>query len=116
IVNTLLKGENEVEKEYEVVGDKEFSQSASQIMKSGIFIDGHKTLPAKFVLLTPTKARITVVEGKNRLIRRLCEACGVHVKSLQRVRIGNLSLEKLKKGEYYEIPKKKLAHLIGVEL
>ena len=116
IVNTLLKGENEVEKEYEVVVDQEFPESTAQTMKSGIFIEGYKTRPAKFVLLTPTKARITVVEGKNRLIRRLCEACGVQVKTLQRVRIGDLKLDKLKRGEYYEISKNKLSRLLGVEL
>lgn len=103
IVNKILKGQNNVEKEYIVEVDKEINQAFLKTLKKGIKIDGHKTLPAKTKKLGERKFSIIIVEGKNRQIRKMCEALGYRTIMLKRIRIGNIKLENLKVGEYKKI-------------
>jgi 23S rRNA pseudouridine2605 synthase len=53
-------------------------------------------------------------EGKNREIRRICEACGITIDKLRRVAIGNLSIEGIKPGQWEYINKSELLELIGI--
>ena len=58
------------------------------------------TAPAKVSLLAPNLVKLTIHEGRNRQVRRMCEAVGHPVKRLVRTRIGPLAERRLKPGEW----------------
>ena len=103
IVNKILKGKNKIEKEYVVDVDKPVTEDKIQRLKKGIILDGHKTLPAKIKKTDTKRFSITIVEGKNRQIRRMCEMVGWRVIRLHRVRIGGLRLGNIPAGSYKQI-------------
>ncbi|KXZ39888.1 23S rRNA pseudouridine2605 synthase [Alkalithermobacter thermoalcaliphilus JW-YL-7 = DSM 7308] len=72
--------------------------------EKGIKIDNYVTAPAKFKILEKSVnfsvVEIVIYEGKNRQIRKMCEAIGHPVISLKRISIGNITLSNLKKGQW----------------
>ena len=78
-------------------------------LRHGIPLDGRRTLPADVVLLNERKGerdgvlRITIREGRNRQVRRMCEAVGRPVHRLKRTRIGPIADRRLKPGEWREL-------------
>jgi pseudouridine synthase len=72
-------------------------------LSKGVSIDGRRTEPAKVALLAPGHLRITVHEGRNRQVRKMCEAIGHPVKELRRVSIGPIRDAKLKLGYWREL-------------
>ncbi len=107
----LLRAEGKHEKEYLVTVDKPLTSQAVKAMEKGIMILGQKTLPAKIRVLKPDHFSITIVQGLNRQIRRMCEALGYDVVSLKRVRIINLHLDQLKPGQYRVLRPKEIFDL-----
>jgi 23S rRNA pseudouridine2604 synthase len=99
----LLRAEGQHEKEYLVTVDKPLTKQAIKAWTEGVEILGRRTLPAKVRQLKDDHFSITIVQGMNRQIRRMCEALGYEVKVLKRVRIMNLHLDRLKPGEYREL-------------
>ncbi len=93
------------EKEYIVVADKPFNDFFLSKMANGIRIDGSVTRKAQTERLSPNKFSIVLTEGKKRQIRRMCEALHYDVMDLERVRIMNIKLGKLKSGEYRHLNK-----------
>lgn len=93
IVNKILRAKNQHEKEYLVVVDRPIDSGFVKKMGDGIPILGTKTQKCKVEKLSQYKFRITLTEGMNRQIRRMCEYLGYKVKSLQRVRIMNVKLD-----------------------
>ena len=81
-------------------------------MASGIVLDGKKTLPANIVVLNNEQGRvvlqITIKEGRNRQIRRMCEAVGLEVARLRRTSIGPVKLGMLKPGTWRELTPEEL--------
>ncbi len=73
-------------------------------LKKGVMLEDGLTSPAKINLLAKNSIRtlfeITIHEGRNRQVRRMCEAVGHPVKALRRVRFGPLKLEHLEPGEF----------------
>ena len=57
---------------------------------------------------------ITVTEGKNREIRKMFEAIGKNVTLLKRIKIGDLTLRGLDRGEYRKLNKQEVAYLMGL--
>ncbi len=96
----LLHPKYEIEKEYEVHIDQPFSRKMLEAMKEGIW-DGKERLKIERyeVVKNNTCVKITLKEGKNREIRRLFAYFGLKVKILKRLRIGNVFLGKLGRGE-----------------
>ena len=84
-------------------------QDAIGRLRKGIPLDGHRTLPADVVLLNEGRrdrdgvVRLTIREGRNRQVRRMCEAVGHPVQTLKRTRIGPISDRRLKPGEWREL-------------
>ena len=76
-------------------------------LAEGVVIDGRKTLPANVVVKDKEPGRvvmlITIKEGRNRQIRKMCEAVGLEVARLRRISIGPLKLGMLKPGSYREL-------------
>ena len=77
-------------------------------LRNGIPLDGRRTLPADVSLLNPGRSgdgtlRLTIREGRNRQVRRMCDAVGHPVRALRRIRIGPLQDRRLKPGEWREL-------------
>ncbi|HEV3225756.1 MAG TPA: pseudouridine synthase [Acidimicrobiales bacterium] len=89
-----------VEKEYlaEVTGTP--SRGALRQLREGVELDDGRTAPAKVALVEPSVLRMTIHEGRNRQVRRMCEAIGHPVTRLVRTRIGPLADRSLGPGEW----------------
>lgn len=101
----LLDPENEKEKEYEVVVDKEIRDSFLNKMSKGVLIEGYKTKPARAVAKGGDLHTffLTITEGKKHQVRRMCTALGYQVQNLKRLRVANIKLENLKPNQYRAI-------------
>ncbi len=74
-------------------------------LRHGLSLDDQPLKPAQVDWLNPEQLRFVLTEGKKRQIRRMCEAVGLHVVGLKRVRIGNVLLGKLPQGQWrYLLP------------
>ncbi|MGM0896342.1 MAG: 23S rRNA pseudouridine(2604) synthase RluF [Bacillota bacterium] len=100
IVNEILRAEHEHEKEYIVTVDKPVTDEFLENMESGVEILDTMTLPAKAERIAKHVFKLTLQQGLNRQIRRMCSALGYEVKRLQRIRIMNIRLGNLKVGEW----------------
>ncbi len=100
IVNKILRVENKHEKEYIVEVDKPITEDFIQKMSDGVSILGRMTRKCVVKQISPIVFNITLTQGLNRQIRRMCEQLGYEVVALQRVRIMNISLGKLPVGEW----------------
>ncbi|WP_337438678.1 hypothetical protein [Acidaminococcus fermentans] len=58
-----------------------------------------------------TRFTVTIHEGRNRQVRRMCDFIGFPVKSLKRIQVGTLTLEGMKKGEFRELTPEEVASL-----
>lgn len=103
IVNEILRVENKHEKEYVVTVNEKITDSFLEEMATGVEILGTTTLPCKIKKMGPKTFNITLTQGLNRQIRRMCSALGYSVKSLQRIRIMNINIEGLSIGEWREL-------------
>ncbi len=116
IVNKILKAENKIEKEYLVEVDHKLTDEFLTQMRKGMNIGSRKkTLPAKVEKINDRQFSITIVEGRKRQVRRMCERGGYEAKGLTRVRIGKLRLGKLPVGKSKKISKKKIKSLLGIK-
>jgi 23S rRNA pseudouridine2605 synthase len=89
-----------VEKEYLAEVEGTPSPKAVRQLREGVELEDGTTGPAKVALIPPNALRITIHEGRNRQVRRMCEAVGHPVVRLVRTRIGPLAERSLKPGEW----------------
>ena len=113
IVNKILRAGNNHEKEYEVWVDKPIDNNFTERMSSGIRILGTTTKRCKVEQEGAKKFRITLTQGLNRQIRRMCEALGYEVTRLRRVRIMNIKLAPLATGQWRELEARELRELFA---
>lgn len=111
IVNKILRAGNQHEKEYVVTVDKPVTEAFIKGMSNGVPILGVNTKKCKIVAESKYVFRITLIQGLNRQIRRMCEHFGFEVLKLERVRIMNLALKGIPMGEYRELKKHELEEL-----
>ena len=113
LIEALMRGANEHEKEYEVTVDKPLDKSLIAKMERGLYLEelDVTTRPCRIVITGDKSFNIILTQGLNRQIRRMCEAVGCRVLSLKRVRVANILLGDLKSGEYREIAGEELAKL-----
>lgn len=100
IINKILRADNNHEKEYIVRVNKPIDSSFIHQMSHGVPILDTVTLPCKVQPMGRQTFRITLTQGLNRQIRRMCEHLGYAVVGLQRVRIMNIKLDKLAVGKW----------------
>jgi 23S rRNA pseudouridine2604 synthase len=112
IVNKLLRAGNEHEKEYIVRVNKPLATGFAEKMSGGVPLSEGRTLPCKVQVLGRQQFRITLVQGLNRQIRRMCEYLGYSVMTLQRVRIMNVQLGKLAIGKWRYLSDTELSALL----
>lgn len=92
-------------------------EGALQKFRRGVVIDGKRTKPAKIQILNKDKdgrfctAEIIIHEGRNRQVRKMCEAIKHPVAQLKRVATGELKLGDLQKGKYRHLTEKEVKYL-----
>lgn len=103
IVNEILRVEHGHEREYRVEVDREFDDAFLSRMAEGVVILGERTRPCLMARLGPRRFRITLTEGRNRQIRRMCQSLGYRVVSLHRVRMMHITVEGLHAGQWMDL-------------
>ncbi len=115
----LTHPSHEVEREYHVKVLGVPDEHDLDRLSKGIVIDGRRTLPADVKLLDVSEGSgaqhallsIVVKEGRNRQVRNMCEAIGHPVDRLRRVRIGPITDDRIRPGEFRELDAREIAAL-----
>lgn len=103
IVNKILRAGNNHEKEYVVTVDNPITPEFIQKMSNGIPILGTTTKKCLVEMVNKNTFKITLTQGLNRQIRRMCEYLNYEVTKLKRTRIMNVHLERLAEGAWREL-------------
>jgi 23S rRNA pseudouridine2604 synthase len=111
IVNKILRAGNQHEKEYLVKVDRRITDSFIKRMQSGVPILDTVTKKCKVEKIGRFVFKITLIQGLNRQIRRMCEHLGYEVETLKRERIMNIELGKLPTGKWRYLTEKELKDL-----
>jgi len=82
-----------------------------EALKHGVVIEGRRTAPAKVKIIDRREIRIAIFEGRNRQIRKMLETLGYEIKSLKRVKVGELSLGTLEVGHYRTLTEEEIKYL-----
>ena len=120
IYNKIIHPRVKVGKKYIVLCKGEFTKAELSKFENGIDIGGYITAEAKIEVLDKEKGKdnsintlveITIHEGKNRQIRRMCEALGHDVITLKRIAVGEIKLGYLKRGQWRNLTENELKYL-----
>lgn len=109
---------NEITKTYTATLGGIITNEEVDKLRSGVEIEDYITRPAKVkILKTDTeknisRVEITIHEGKNRQVRKMCEAVGRSVKALHRTKIGNIDVKDLKIGEWRYLKQREIDEMI----
>lgn len=107
--NEMMHPKNKIEKKYIVSVKGNITNEKIDLLKKGVDIGGYITKPAKVKSnFEKNELEIVISEGKNRQVRRMCEAVKLKVLNLQRTKIGNLELGNLELGKYRYLNKNDL--------
>lgn len=118
LTQSLTHPSHEIGKQYIVTvrGDVD---EALTTLRLPFILDGRATVPAQASVLRETAdggtLSITIYEGRNRQIRRMCEMSGLEVVRLRRVAIGKLEMTGLRTGEWRELTDREVAYLKGLK-
>ncbi|MFB4358969.1 23S rRNA pseudouridine(2604) synthase RluF [Pantoea sp. BS_4] len=111
LVNKILRAGNNHEKEYVVTVDKPVTDEFIAGMAAGVPMLGTVTKNCKVKKEAPYVFRITLVQGLNRQIRRMCKHFGYEVTKLERTRIMNVNLKGIPLGEWRDLTDDELIEL-----
>lgn len=110
--NGIMHPSRHVSKTYRVTVRPSVTEEQLVALANGIELDGKKTLPATVVVMTNEPGRVvlqmTIKEGRNRQIRRMCEAVGLEVARLRRTSVGPLKLGMLAPGKWRDLTAEEL--------
>lgn len=114
LVNKIMRSGNAHEKEYIVTVDRPVTEDFVSQMAKGMYLKELDTFTRRCKVLKAGEDTFSIIltQGLNRQIRRMCMACGFHVKRLVRVRIMNIELGKLKTGESRKLTEEEYRELI----
>ncbi|UFH32011.1 23S rRNA pseudouridine(2604) synthase RluF [Chryseobacterium sp. C-71] len=110
IVNKILRGKNNHEKEYLVRVDKPLNSKFLEKMRNGVPILDTVTKKCEVERIDDMTFRIVLTQGLNRQIRRMCEFLGYEVKKLKRIRIMNIKLD-MPLGKWRDLTAEELSEL-----
>ncbi len=111
LVDNILRAGNHHEKEYLVTVNKEITDDFIGGISSGVPMLGVVTKECKVVKESQYVFRITLVQGLNRQIRRMCKHYNYSVEKLERVRIMHINLNGLSMGQWRELAEEELSEL-----
>ena len=114
----LTHPKNEVPKTYLVKTEKTVSDDDLSKLRSGIYFDGVKTKKCNVRLIETTKTgsklHITITEGRNRQVRKMFEAVNNNVDFLKRIKVGDLTLTGLDRGEVRQLSAREVDYLLNL--
>lgn len=116
LANAMMHPSHELKKTYLVRVRGEDLKSKIRVLRIPIEIDGRMTTPAKVSILSTEETNeadleVIICEGRNRQIRRLCEAAGLKVLRLCRISEGPLQLNELKTGKWRHLSEEEIVQL-----
>lgn len=114
LVNKILRASNHHEKEYRVSVHKPITDAFITGMAGGVPILGTMTKKCKVVRESSNVFNITLEQGLNRQIRRMCEYFGYEVTRLERIRIMNITLKGLAVGDWRDLTERELKTLMAL--
>lgn len=103
---------HEIDKTYIAEVEGNLDDTAVTKMRQGILIDGRMTRGAKVTQLGSQLVQIVIHEGRNRQVRRICEAAGHPVKTLKRIAIGALKLDLELPGSWRELSAEEIKKIL----
>ncbi|WP_413372190.1 pseudouridine synthase [Paenibacillus taichungensis] len=112
IVNKMMRSEHNHDKEYVVTVDKPVTDEFVRAMSQGVEIMNVVTKPCEVYKQSENVFRIILTQGLNLQIRRMCKALGYRVLKLERIRIMNVTLEGLERGQWRHLEKQELENLL----
>jgi 23S rRNA pseudouridine2605 synthase len=114
----LMHPRHEVDKVYEVIVMGAPDARALEKLRRGVHIEGGRTSPADVHVGTTVKGgrpttllTLTIREGRNRQIRKMCSAVGLPVRDLRRIRMGPIGLGRLKPGQWRDLTPEEVRRL-----
>lgn len=118
--NMLTHPSRHVSKVYRVTVREKVTEEQLTKLTEGIMLDGTKTLPCDIHIIDKGENRtvlnVVLYEGRNRQIRRMCEAVGLTVIRLKRTEIAGVRLGMLPQGKWRELNEKEMQHLTNVSI
>mgnify|MGYP000274822872 FL=1 len=116
--NEIMHPSKHVTKTYRVTVRPDVDDEVLVKLSEGVVIDGRKTLPCTVLVLDKQPGRtvlqMTISEGRNRQIRKMCEAVGLEVARLKRTAVGPIKLGMLKPGTWRDLKPEELRALRNV--
>jgi 23S rRNA pseudouridine2605 synthase len=100
-----------VDKEYLAEVEEAPSPAALRRLRQGVMLEDGPTAPARVALVAPRALRLVISEGRNRQVRRMCEAVGHPVVRLVRIRIGPVTDRRLRPGGWRTLRREELRAL-----
>lgn len=115
--NKVMHPKNSVYKIYRVTVRPSIDEEQIVKLETGIMLDGKKTAPAIVHVVHKEQGRVVLEmilhEGKNREIRRMCEAVGLQVARLKRTQIGCVKMGMLKQGDWRDLTEQEVKKLLA---
>lgn len=110
LIQHMMKGSNNHEKEYIVKANREVTSDFLEKMEQGVYLKELEitTKPCKTEQIGKFTFRIILTQGVNRQIRRMCKELGYEVKELKRIRVVNIGIDGLVPGKFRELSGKEL--------
>jgi 23S rRNA pseudouridine2605 synthase len=100
-----------VEKVYVADVEGEPSEVVLRVLANGVELEDGRTAPARVRRLATSRVELVLHEGRNRQVRRMCEAVGHPVRRLHRSRYAGLTLGRMRPGEWRELTADEVAAL-----
>lgn len=117
-VYKITHPKHEITKTYNVTLKGKITKDEVENLKAGVVIDDYKTKPAKVRILKIdeekdiSRVEIIIHEGKNRQVRKMCEAIGKKVLALHRSKIGDIGVQNLKIGKWRYLTESEVKKLL----
>lgn len=119
LANRLTHPRHEIPKHYRVTIRGAVSDAQLAALQQPFMMDGYQTLPVKVTVVERTQGSTVLTfvlyEGRNRQIRRMCEAVGLSIKQLTRTAIGKITLGTLSCGKHRNLTPEEISYLLGQE-
>ena len=109
--NQLTHPRHEIPKIYHVTLSTVLTKEQLSALRAPMELDGYRLQPVTVKKLAPDTIQMNLYEGRNRQIRRMCEAAGLKVIRLQRLAIGDLRLGELPLGKWRELTAEEVQYL-----
>lgn len=115
LTNRLTHPKHQIPKIYHVTIKGEVKAEQLKKLSSELVIDGYKILPVETEIIkkepSSTTLKMTLFEGRNRQIRKMCALCELSISSLTRVALGNITLGNLPKGKWRYLSQEEIEYL-----